>query len=66
MNKADCPSCGGKINVGPKPRMGQHFVCQSCKTELEVTWLDPVELDWLYGDEDEYEYEDDIDEDEDD
>lgn len=62
MNKADCPSCGGSVNVGPKPRMGQHFVCTSCKTELEVTWLEPIELDFLVDDDfddDEEEYDDD-------
>lgn len=51
--KADCPSCEGKVNVGPKPRIGKRFICPVCRAELEVTWLDPVELDWPYDDEEE-------------
>jgi alpha-aminoadipate carrier protein LysW len=61
---SDCPSCGNSVNVGAKPRMGQLVTCRSCKTELEVVWLEPVELDWPYvdelyddGDED-YDYDD--------
>jgi len=40
--------------------MGKRVVCPVCHTELEVVWLDPVELDWPYDDdEDDYdEYED--------
>ena len=54
MVKADCPSCGSKVNLGPKPKMGQRTVCSACDTELEVVWLDPVELDWPYDEDDEY------------
>jgi lysine biosynthesis protein LysW len=60
MTKADCPSCEAKVNVGSSPKMGKRVVCPVCHTELEIVWLDPVELDWPYDDdEDEYdEYED--------
>jgi hypothetical protein len=30
--------------------MGQRLTCRSCNTEVEVVWLDPVELDWPYDD----------------
>lgn len=53
MVKAECPACGNKVNVGPKPRMGQRISCSSCDAELEVVWLEPVELDWPFDDEDE-------------
>jgi hypothetical protein len=33
--------------------MGQRFTCRSCNTEVEVVWLDPVELDWPYDEDDE-------------
>ena len=60
MNKAECPSCGGNVNVGHKPLIGQRFICQACKTELQVTWLDPVELDWPFDeDDDDDDYDDD-------
>lgn len=54
MVMADCPACNAKINLGYKPKLGQRAVCSACDTELEVVWLEPVELDWPYD-----EYEDD-------
>ena len=53
MAKAECPACEARVNVGGKPHMGQRVKCPSCATELEVVWLDPVELDWPYDDDDE-------------
>jgi lysine biosynthesis protein LysW len=35
------------------PRMRQRIKCTGCGTELEVIWLDPVEVDYIYNDEDE-------------
>ncbi|HSF81757.1 MAG TPA: hypothetical protein VLA49_11015 [Anaerolineales bacterium] len=62
MKKAECPSCGYLINMGSNTKMGQRLKCPSCRTELEVTWLDPLELDWIYDDDDEdYEDEEDYD-----
>ena len=55
MKRAECPSCGSMINMGTNTRLGQRLKCPSCRTELEVTWSDPLELDWVY-EEDEEEY----------
>jgi len=60
MNFAECPNCYKQVNVGSKPRMAQIISCHSCKTRLEITWLDPIQLDWPYDsiefeDEDYYE-----------
>ncbi|UCH59724.1 MAG: hypothetical protein JSV61_16120 [Anaerolineales bacterium] len=60
MKKAECPSCGSMVTMGSNTRMGQRLKCPNCRTELEVTWLDPFELDWIY-DEDDYEDEEDYD-----
>ncbi len=46
IQKAECPQCGYEISVGSQPRIGQQVVCNSCGSELEVVWLDPLELDW--------------------
>lgn len=54
MVKAECPACGSKIEVGAKPRLGQKVLCSDCDAELEVVWLDPVELDWPYDEDDDY------------
>ena len=54
MVMADCPSCGAKVTIGLNPKMGQLLICSKCKTEIEVVWLDPVELDWPYDDDDDF------------
>jgi len=59
MNTAECPQCGNEVNVGPHPRIGKRVECKECGAELEVVWLDPLEIDWPI-DEDEYEEEEDL------
>lgn len=65
MEAAECISCGAEIRFRGSPKMGQLVKCQNCDAELEVVWLDPVEVDWPfvddYDDEDEdyYYYDDD-------
>jgi alpha-aminoadipate carrier protein LysW len=46
MRKAECPQCGKLISVGTHPTMGKPIECEECGAELEVVWLDPLELDW--------------------
>jgi hypothetical protein len=31
-------------------RIGQQVICPNCDAELEVIETDPVELDWVYDD----------------
>ncbi len=57
MAQATCPSCGEDINISSKPKMGQKVICPECGNELEIVWLDPIELDWPY-DEDDYDDDD--------
>jgi lysine biosynthesis protein LysW len=65
MVKAVCPSCGADVSIFTKPKMGQRVKCNSCESDLEVIWLEPVELDWVLEgydeeeDDDPYEYEED-------
>ena len=65
MKKAKCPFCGSDVNVGVQPRMGELVRCSECDAELEIVWLNPIELDSPLDsvEGDDYEYED---EDEDD
>lgn len=62
-----CLSCDGEMSLGPKPKVGQLFTCQFCKSAFELVWLNPIELDWPDFDDDDdeyesiYEYEDDQD-----
>ena len=41
-----CLDCGGRINLGRKPWVGQAAFCQRCGAELEVTEVSPLTLDW--------------------
>ena len=52
MTAAECISCGAEISFRAQPKMGMLITCPECDAELEVVWLDPVELDWPFDDED--------------
>lgn len=60
MNESVCPSCGAQVIVKGTPKIGAHVTCKSCDTEIEVVWLDPLELDFPM-DEFEDEVEDELD-----
>ena len=62
MTLVECISCGTEINFSAQPKMGALVTCRDCDAQLEVVWLDPVELDWPY-DEDEFDDDDDYDDD---
>ncbi|MGD9049174.1 MAG: lysine biosynthesis protein LysW [Anaerolineae bacterium] len=46
MAIAYCLDCGARIYLGRKPWVGQAAFCDSCGTDLEVTRVNPPELDW--------------------
>jgi alpha-aminoadipate carrier protein LysW len=52
MDAGECISCGHQIPIKGETRMGMKVTCSQCKAELEVVWLDPIELDWPYEDDD--------------
>ncbi len=58
MNTAECPSCGALVNFSGQAKLGLRVICKVCDTESEVVWLDPLELDWPYDEDDAYDYED--------
>ena len=62
MESGICPQCGNNVSVGAQPKLGKILTCSECGTDLEIIWLDPVELDFPI-EEDEYE-EDDFDDEE--
>jgi len=63
MQSAECPQCGKEVSVGSNPVIGKVLVCPHCKTDLEVVWLDPVELDFPYTEDEDFdEFEDDFEE----
>ncbi len=42
---SECPVCGGEITLAGDTVTGELLECDDCGSELEVTSLDPVELD---------------------
>jgi lysine biosynthesis protein LysW len=46
MAFAYCPDCASRIYLGQKPWVGQPVSCNRCEADLEVTNLNPLELDW--------------------
>lgn len=54
-----CPYCNWKISFSETPKLGQQVTCLNCGERLEVSNLNPVELDYKYNDDYEYEYADD-------
>lgn len=43
-----CPSCGEKISIGERPKIGQYLLCQICDEKVEIVRLDPIVLDLVY------------------
>jgi hypothetical protein len=46
MAFAYCLDCGGRIYLGAKPWKGQPVFCERCDADMEVTRVNPLELDW--------------------
>lgn len=51
MNAPNCPICEQKIELLNKVKYLERFVCPTCQALLEVVNLEPLELDWIYYDE---------------
>lgn len=63
---AECPSCGASVKVTSNVKLGEIIKCALCKTDLEVIWLDPLELDLVYEPDeelDDFDYDDSDDDD---
>ena len=52
MEIADCLSCDEEIRIPRSPKIGMLVTCADCGAEFEVVWLDPLELDWPFIDDD--------------
>jgi alpha-aminoadipate carrier protein LysW len=52
MEVANCIGCNTEIRFRQSPKIGMLVSCDECGAELEVVWLDPLELDWPFIDDD--------------
>ncbi len=39
-----CPACNANLLLDTQPQIGWPIICTSCKRNLEVVWLYPIEL----------------------
>lgn len=53
---ATCPACGAKVTFRTKPEIAATITCSSCEATLEVVDNDPLELDWLFDEDEEFDY----------
>jgi len=53
MGFATCPSCDEQIRIVGQAEIGLEVTCPACGDLLEVVSVDPIELDWIYDDDDE-------------
>jgi alpha-aminoadipate carrier protein LysW len=44
MNTVSCPECGAEINLEADVETGEIIVCPDCGVDLEVTSLEPAEV----------------------
>ena len=51
MNAVNCPICQGRITLSAKVEFLDRVTCPSCDALLEVIGTSPLELDWIYYDE---------------
>ena len=60
MVTAQCPDCDRMTGISGKPSLGRIITCENCGIRLEITWLDPIELDYEYDpefdEEDEFDF----------
>lgn len=45
----NCPECNSTISFNKTPYIGQSAYCDKCDSDLEVSQIDPLELEWLVG-----------------
>ena len=51
QSSAVCSDCGEKVPLKGKIVVGRLVMCPNCEAELEVVETIPVELDFVYEDE---------------
>lgn len=44
MGYGICPNCDNKVMFEKEPVIGVHVLCETCQTELVISWLNPIEL----------------------
>ena len=60
MDTVKCMDCESEITFRTAPKTGMMVTCSQCGAELQVVWLDPLEVDWPFmdDDDDDYDYDD--------
>lgn len=70
MQAVYCLDCARSISVSDIAELGDPVICPHCASEFEVIDLDPIDIEWRYGDDaaEDHEFDafDDLEEDEED
>lgn len=45
--KTICPDCEMEISVHENPQIGEILDCENCGAEMEITSLDPIEVELI-------------------
>ncbi len=45
MNTVSCPECAAEITLDEKTEVGEIIVCPDCGVDLEVTSLNPAQVE---------------------
>ena len=51
IQMAKCPECGNPIQLSKNVKLGALITCPECDCSLEVISLNPLDLDYAFGDE---------------
>ena len=60
MEVVNCISCDTEIKLQKPAKIGMLVTCAECDAEFEVVWLDPVEVDWPFIDDDDWDEEEEV------
>ena len=45
--QVNCPDCSSPVSLPNNSEIGDILVCSNCEVELEITNLDPIQVDYL-------------------
>jgi hypothetical protein len=59
MKEVICLDCSTVIQIEDDIYIGLEVICPACEGDFEVTHLSPIQIEWLFEDDDDFDYDDD-------
>jgi phage FluMu protein Com len=63
MKEVACLDCNTIFLIEDGLYIGLKVTCPECETQFEITYLSPVQIEWVYEDDYDYDLDDDMDDD---